>query len=259
MKVIAAFAAAMVIAPSAFAGTSAWYETTGGKLRLVTQSAPDVQGIVRGVLEIRLDEGWKTYWKEPGETGVAPQVSLNEAQPGESVELHFPAPERFDDGVSQWAGYQGHVRLPVEFSGLGDLSSPLTLDVFLGVCETICVPVQASLEVRPGEDSGPIDDAGVDAAFTALPAEPHEGLKVAHASASDTELTIDVEISDRQDVPELFLAGHDRLMLSAPEFTPTPSGGTFTAKIVLRSKGVMQADYTLVSGNASVSGLIQPD
>lgn len=260
MKTIVAFAAAMMSAPSVFAGTSAWHETTGGKLRLMTQSAADARGVLRGVLEIRLDEGWKTYWKEPGETGVAPQVSLGDAKAGGTVDLHFPAPERFDDGVSQWAGYQGHVRLPVEFSGLDDLSSSLTLDVFLGVCETICVPVQASLEVKPSEDSGPIGEAQVDAAFAALPGEARAGFEVAHATTSDTVLTIGVEMPDGGSMPEIFLAGRDGLMLSVPEFEASDTGGTFTAQIVHRGKGAMvQADYTLVSGGTAVSGVIEAD
>ncbi|MCO6392116.1 hypothetical protein GTW25_13855 [Aliihoeflea aestuarii] len=260
MRIIVALAAALIVTPAAFAGTGAWHETTGGKLRLVTKGAADAQGALRGMLEIRLDEGWKTYWKEPGETGVAPQVSLEGASDVRGVALHFPAPERFDDGVSQWAGYQGHVRLPVAFSGLEDLSSPLTLDVFLGVCETICVPVQASLDVTPGADSGPIDEAQIDAAFAALPGAPHEGFDVTGASAGDDVLTIEVETPKGGGAPDIFLAGRDGLSLAAPKFEPAADGGTFTARIVHRGKGAaLQADYTLVSGGAAVSGLIEPD
>jgi DsbC/DsbD-like thiol-disulfide interchange protein len=250
----------MMAAPSAFAGTSSWYETTGGKLRLVTHSEADADGVLRGMLEIRLDDGWKTYWKEPGETGVAPQISIEGAGEARSVDLHFPAPERFDDGASQWAGYEGSVHLPIEFSGIDDFSSPLTLDVFLGVCETICVPVQASLVVTPGADSGPIDLAQVDAAFAALPGDAHDGFEVTNATASETALMIDVVISDGAGSPDLFLAGRNGLMLAAPEFEPTATGGRFTARIVHHGKGgVLQADYTLVSGDASVSGFIAPD
>lgn len=260
MRLIFAFAAVMMAAPTAFAGTSSWYETTGGKLRLVTHSEADAQGVLRGMLEIRLDDGWKTYWKEPGETGVAPQISIEGASDARRVDLHFPAPERFDDGVSQWAGYEGSVRLPIEFSGINDLSSPLTLDVFLGVCETICVPVQASLDVMPGADSGPIDLAQVDAAFAALPAGPRVGFEVTHATAIDDALAIDVEMSGGAGSPDIFLAGRDGLVLAAPEFTPTATGGRFTARIVHRGKGdALQADYTLVSGDSAVSGVIEPD
>ena len=89
----------------------------------------------------------------------------------ERVDIDFPAPQRHDEGDFQWAGYDYPVALPVTFSFKpGSGSSPIEADVFLGVCETICVPVQAKFSVDPASDpDDPLDEAGVTAAFAALP------------------------------------------------------------------------------------------
>ena len=254
----AALAGLLALTPaSVHAGASDWHEMTGGKLRLVTERSAGADGSLRGALEIRLDDGWKTYWQEPGETGVAPQISLHRGAPAEGVALHFPAPQRFDDGASQWAGYGGDVTLPVVVTGLGDDETSLGVDIFLGVCETICVPVQATLSVTPGEDIGPIDEAGITAAFANLPAEPRDGFAVVGTSHETGHLAIDVALPDGIDTAELFLAGKDGLMLAAPEFAPGAGGGTFTARIVAPAKdGAVAADYTLVAGDEAVAGTI---
>jgi DsbC/DsbD-like thiol-disulfide interchange protein len=258
MRITAFLAVTLMTASPVLAGTTAWYETTGGKIRLVTQSAVDAQGILRAVLDISLDDGWKTYWKEPGETGVAPQISV--ASANGTASIRFPAPQRFDDGVSQWAGYEGRVRLPIELSNVGDISSPLTLDVFLGVCETICVPVQASLSVTPGEDSGPIEEAQIDAAFAALPEKAHAGFEVTGATVRDAILTVNVETPGGESPPDLFLAGRNGAMFAAPEFEMTSQGGRFTARIVRGgSAGPVEADYTLVRLDRAVSGVLVTD
>lgn len=255
---LAAFAGFLVLTPaSAHAGASDWHEMTGGRLRIITERTPGADGTLRGALEIRLDDGWKTYWQEPGETGVAPQISLHRGAPAESVALHFPAPQRFDDGASQWAGYAGNVALPLVVTGLGDDGASLGVDIFLGVCETICVPVQATLTVTPGEDIGPIDEAGITAAFANLPAEPRDGFAVVGASHDTGHLAIAVDLPDGIDAAELFLAGKDGLMLAAPEFEPGADGGTFTARIVAPARdGAVAADYTLVAGDEAVAGTI---
>jgi DsbC/DsbD-like thiol-disulfide interchange protein len=254
----APLAAILVLVPAlAHAGASDWHEMIGGKLRLVTERTADSDGVLRGALEIRLDEGWKTYWQEPGESGVAPQISLHETASAASVALRFPAPQRFDDGASQWAGYDGDVTLPIIVSGLADTEAPLGVDIFLGVCETICVPVQTTLTLTPAEDIGPIEEAGIGRAFANLPAEAQNGFEVVRVRREADVLAIEVDLPNGIETADLFLAGHDGLMLAAPEFTPRSSGGTFTARILSPGKdGAVAADYTLIAGDEAVAGTL---
>src|SRR5690606_17442235 len=153
----------------------------GGAIRFVTAGQPGPDGLIRGALQIDLAPGWKTYWLDPGSFGVPPQVSVNVQDKAAEVEVGFPAPQRFDDGHAQWAGYDEPVALALTFrlpEGVAN-AQDVTAHTFLGVCETICIPVQAELTLSLGDNADAAEEAAiVDAAFAALPAPAEENLNV---------------------------------------------------------------------------------
>src|SRR4029079_15266315 len=105
------------------------------------------------------------------DAGVPPSLDVSGSRNVATADMQFPAPQRFDDGDVVWAGYKGPVTFAVSFT-LADRAAPTAVDakVFLGICETICVPLQANLHVDPSSDPDNPDDAGtVQAAFDALP------------------------------------------------------------------------------------------
>src|SRR5262245_22671608 len=171
VPIIATLAIASALAHPALASSSDWHEADGGRVRLLTSGEPDEHGVLRGALEIDLKPGWKTYWLDPGDAGVPPSLDVTGNRNIAMAEMQFPAPQRFDDGNAIWAGYKGPVTFAVNFT-LADRAAPTTVDakVFLGICETICVPLQASLHVDTASDPDNADDAAtVQAAFDSLP------------------------------------------------------------------------------------------
>ncbi len=54
------------------ASSSDWFETEGARIRLVTTGKPAADGKLKGMLDIELKPGWKTYWRDPGDAGVPP-------------------------------------------------------------------------------------------------------------------------------------------------------------------------------------------
>jgi len=76
----AALAAALFgMAGSAFAAGSAspWITSTDSKVRLVSGTV-DIDGapvLVAGV-QLRMEPGWKTYWRNPGDSGVPPSFDF---------------------------------------------------------------------------------------------------------------------------------------------------------------------------------------
>src|SRR5690606_16478618 len=96
---------------AAHAAASDWYHVEGGSVRVVTSGVPDENGVLRGALEIRLKRGWKTYWRDPGSSGVPPTLDVAVGDRTAPVEIGFPAPQRFDDGYAEWAGYDEPVAL----------------------------------------------------------------------------------------------------------------------------------------------------
>lgn len=264
MKLLFLPFALVLVVPTAsevFASSSEWFEMEGARIRLVTAGAPDAEGRLKGVLDIELKPGWKTYWRDPGDAGVPPTIDVS-ANPGlTGATFEFPAPQRHDEGDFQWAGYDYPVRLPVTFT-LGDPAKPTTIDanVFLGVCETICVPVQATLKVDLGRDAdNPAHQSAVAKAFAAIPqpATPEFGVKMAGKQPDGTVL-LEASFPGNADGADLFIAGDRGYTFTTP-VRHSKDGKTFFSTEVSRPAGIPEGDglhYTLVTAEGAVDGFL---
>ena len=104
---------------------------------------------LRAGVEIRLDPGWKTYWRDPGDSGVPPTLDFSGSENVKSVTVEWPAPERFPDGAGGSSiGYLDHVVLPLRVAPK-DAAKPSSLQLKLGyaICGNLCVPVEANLKL----------------------------------------------------------------------------------------------------------------
>jgi DsbC/DsbD-like thiol-disulfide interchange protein len=105
--------------------------------------------LLRAGVEIRLDPGWKTYWRYPGDSGVPPTLDFAGSENVKSVTVLWPAPEQFADGAGgHLIGYRGDVVLPLRIIPT-DATVPSSLRVKLGyaVCGNLCVPAEADLDL----------------------------------------------------------------------------------------------------------------
>ncbi len=67
------------LALPAIASNSDWTETPGGRVRVVLEDNGTNKAASherRGALQIELQPGWKTYWRNPGDAGVPPQINI---------------------------------------------------------------------------------------------------------------------------------------------------------------------------------------
>jgi DsbC/DsbD-like thiol-disulfide interchange protein len=147
-------AAALFLPGAGFAAdtVSPWVEETGVRLRLAAgPDAPD--GTRQAGLELRLSEGWKTYWLNPGPNGIAPRLDFSGSENLASAEPLWPAPVRIADGDGEAAGYMGVLMVPLIVTPK-DPAKPVALKLRMdfGLCEKICVPANAelSLDLVPG-------------------------------------------------------------------------------------------------------------
>jgi DsbC/DsbD-like thiol-disulfide interchange protein len=130
---------------------SPWDKEPHAEARLIAGSmikAPDASFLRAGV-EIKLDPGWKTYWRQPGDSGVPPTFDFSGSQNVNSVKVLWPAPERFPDGAGgNSIGYVGRIVLPLRVSPK-DSAKPSTVHLKLdyAVCGNLCVPAEATLEL----------------------------------------------------------------------------------------------------------------
>ncbi|CZT34445.1 protein-disulfide reductase DsbD domain-containing protein [Rhizobium sp. 9140] len=198
---------------TAFAARSAWVETVGGGIRLVT-GAPQADGSLPAMLEIRLEPGWRTYWTDPGSSGIPPEVTVTAKGPGAGnlvySGLRLPVPKRFAEGDLDYTGYDRPVSFPLLLRS--DASKDLTLEasVFLGICKSICIPVQAELdlELPVGAPDNALDTARVRAAFAALPVAPTADFNVTKATfdAETHEITLALKLPADATLSDIFLA-----------------------------------------------------
>lgn len=130
---------------------SAWDADAHAAARLIAGSlvkTPEAT-FVRAGLEIRLDPGWKTYWREPGDSGVPPTLDFTGSENVKSVNVLWPTPERFPDGAGgNSIGYLGDIVLPLRVTPKNAASpSSVHLKLSYAVCGTLCVPAEAKLEL----------------------------------------------------------------------------------------------------------------
>ncbi len=232
-------------------------EAGGGKVRIIAEEAPR-DGVLHGAIEIRLEPGWKTYWRDPGEAGVPPQISTAGSEGLGEAELLYPAPQWVDDGYSVYAAYKHSVMLPLQLPASGASESwHLKTQLFLGICENICIPVQAGLDVYPG--MGEFADDLVAAAFAALPGPTNDALSLTNAEPGDDTMTVTADLPDGTSEATLFLAGGDGWYFGHPDWNGEQ---TFTVPVFDRPQDDGQAapvwHYTLVANGQAVSGTISP-
>jgi len=105
-------------------------------------------------VEVKMAEGWKTYWRHPGEAGgVPPYFDWSKSNNLADTKVLFPAPHRFQEAVGDAIGYKSHVVLPIRFKA-ADPALPvgLALNFQYGVCREICIPAEANLVLRISPD-----------------------------------------------------------------------------------------------------------
>ncbi|MDP3898147.1 MAG: protein-disulfide reductase DsbD family protein [Mesorhizobium sp.] len=254
--------AAGLAAPTvAAAGSSAWFDTDGARIRLLTAEAADAGGTLRGALEIVLEPGWKTYWRDPGDAGIPPQIDISASTNVSGAVFDFPAPVRFHEG---WAGYAQSVSLPVRFA-IPDPAhfSAVEADIFLGICKEVCVPVQARLSAAQQSAASDAESgAAVEAAFAALPGPASEGFGIAGLRDEGSRLVATATLAGDADA-ELFVVTPTGWVLRPPEAARADGAVSFSIPVAERPTGAAAGpvafDYTLVSGGKSVSGTARLD
>jgi DsbC/DsbD-like thiol-disulfide interchange protein len=124
---------------------------------------------LRAGIEIRLGQGWHTYWRYPGDAGVPPRFDFTGSQNLKSVEVLWPAPRRLPEAGLDTIGYDRDVILPLRVTPQ-DQAKPVMLQVKLdyAICEKLCVPAQtkAALALTGGESA---QDARLAAAEARVP------------------------------------------------------------------------------------------
>jgi DsbC/DsbD-like thiol-disulfide interchange protein len=230
---------------------SPWDKQSHAQARLIAGSivrSADATYLRAGV-EIRLDPGWKTYWRYPGDSGVPPTLDFAGSKNIKSVTALWPAPERFSDGGGGYSiGYHGDVVLPLRIVP-NDGSKPSSLRLKLGyaVCGKLCMPAQADLELTLSGKAG-AEEPMLLAAEARVPRRlalgevAGLGVTAVHREAADGKRErVIVDVAAPEGVPvELFAEGPTAewaLPLPQPA-GPAPNGAPGTRRFTFDLDGL---------------------
>lgn len=135
-----------------------WREEPHSRVRLVAAGAVNADMLAQRAqlrdpvllagVEIRLDPGWKTYWRAPGD-GIAPRFVWKSAENLAAAQVLWPVPSHFRDAAGQYNGYADRVLFPVLVVPRNP-GAPVSLDLTLeyAICKDICIPVTEQLSAR---------------------------------------------------------------------------------------------------------------
>ena len=118
-------------------------------------------------LRLRMVPGWHTYWQNPGDAGVPPDLTLTLPPGAKAGDIEWPTPMRQPEGPVMTYGYTGEVLLPVAATAG---SSPLHVEASATwlVCEKVCVPEEGTFTLDlPAGTPAPSAEAPLFAAAAA--------------------------------------------------------------------------------------------
>lgn len=157
--------------PAQAADASAWSQDTKSAMRLIAGANDKTEkgAPLRAGIEIKMQPGWHTYWRYPGDSGVPPRFSFAGSDNIKSATVRFPAPLLFTDGGGQSIGYNDSVIFPVTIVP-NDPAKPVIarLKIDYAVCEKLCVPAEGKAELPVGVAPS-TQDAALKAAEALVP------------------------------------------------------------------------------------------
>ena len=185
-------------------------------------------------LQLDLAPGWKTYWRQPGDSGLAPRFDFSQSKGVQTFEVIYPTPKISWLGGSRNIGYDTRVIFPLQLSVDNTADITLIGRIEIGVCRELCMPVTLNLSARLSAQA-PVDRL-IETARAAVPKPGAGKLTCAFSAAEEgmkleivvpsSELPFDhaaIELDNQRlwiDTPKLERRD-GRLMITAQIMTPT--------------------------------------
>ncbi len=249
------------------AATSPWSEATGAKLRLIAPGGPPAaDGTLSMGIEIVLEDGWKTYWRHPGDAGLPPEIDLSGSSNLAGATIDFPAPRRFVDGGSTSIGYGGSVVLPVHLEP-EDPALPVMVDarILYGACKELCVPASATARLMVSQATRPDPAAAAlfSAALAQVPAAPSDGFDVTTVDRTDDPhvLLVTAAVAEGGAEADLFAEGPGEAFPRLPVRVETADPANPQWRVTLDPHGPAKGRvrFTLVAGDRAIERVVTLD
>lgn len=233
------FLAFLAVSGAVYAAESEEFASPAVTARLISAQdgiSPTTQTLSAG-LALDLAEGWKTYWRSPGEVGLPPKVDWSASRNIADVTFLWPAPERFTAFGIENFGYHDEVVFPVQIA----LEQPgqaaeLNAQVQILVCADICVPLEFDLMLSVPQGAG-VDQESADSIAKFSARVPTEGADTnittsgSFLNAEMTEVTFEFTTPIPFDNPDIFVELGDGTALGRPDIRLGDQGRTLWAQV----------------------------
>jgi DsbC/DsbD-like thiol-disulfide interchange protein len=200
----------------ASAAVSDWAYSEGGRMRLAALS-DSTGGKITAILEIEPQPGWKTYWRDPGDAGMPPQIDLSGAENLALVKVDYPVPEIGQDEGGRFFGYHQPARIVLELAKVDPAkASKLSAHVLVGLCQNICLPFQSSFSLPLIDADRPEQDEfmKIQLARAQLPEAPSDGFEEMQSGLTADRSHFEIAVATPgADVPEIAIAQSEGLLL----------------------------------------------
>ncbi len=150
---------ALALAIVVLSFTPAQSQEYEGRTLVKAQLLSDTSAIVAGEsfqvgLLLDMAEGWHTYWESPGDAGLPTRIDWKLPDGFVASPIQWPSPKRIiEPGDIHAFGYKGQVLLLTTITPPQTLSEQeirITANASWLVCEEICIPGSAELELTLG-------------------------------------------------------------------------------------------------------------
>lgn len=219
--------AVLLIAALSLPATAAetpWQDVApDARVRLISSDVLKSDGTTTVALEIDMPMATNTYWRVPGETGIPTTFDFSGSTGVLSHEVLWPFPLRETKTGYVDFVYRGPTVLPVDLK-LDGAATNLKLQVVMGVCSDICVPVTASFDL-PLSFATPDRVQGLRIAQAlALTPMPWEDPRdpIAWVGLDTASGALAVQVSDPEVDPQSLIAdaGEGGQLFGAPQKSP---------------------------------------
>ena len=196
-------------------------------------------------IEIRMRPGWYTYWRVPGDAGIAPEFDWSGSRNLASVAYEWPHPEVIETAGMRSFGFYDELVLPIrlEPQRRGE-AIEASLELFFGICEQVCIPAEVRVEAVLPPSAAPVGRDRIGAAQAARAHGPGEA-GVINASCGITAGTDGAEIAATVEFAAPPLAGQVVVFESARgdvgigRSRTQQSGSTLAARAALAGGGAL--------------------
>jgi DsbC/DsbD-like thiol-disulfide interchange protein len=236
---------ASLVSASATEISSPWVSGHNFRTRLVAGSVTKGGSTPQHVagIEIRLTEGWKTYWRMPGDAGgIPPNFNWAGSTNLAGAKVLFPAPQRLADAAGDSVGYKDGVVFPVHVTPRNP-AQPVELKLALeyGICREICVPVEAKLSLLIPPDNSDSMPAAIATALEGVPrasgayrkTDPDLVRATATLSGEKPSLVFEVAFPGGTAGADLFIEAPDGLYVGLPQSVAQSSNGVLRFEVEL--------------------------